>query len=125
MAIAAMLLLLAQAMTASVPMLHPAPAQQSHHAHGKHDCCPKPVVKMADCCPRAVACPHQDHGAGACCCAESGETAVPSRIQGSVSPLATATAPAAQSPKSDVNARSSSPDQAPLDNSPPVLVLRN
>lgn len=124
LAIVVAVLIVTQALSAAVPMLHtPAPIPKAHH-HGAHDCCPKPVVQVRDCCPRTVACPHQDHSAGACCCSESNPTSVPTR---KVAP-----APHADAVEFIMNPNTGQTDEvihggrgAPLDNSPPVLVLRN
>jgi hypothetical protein len=123
-AISLAVLIVTQALSAAVPMLHtPAPAKPAHH-HGAHDCCPKPVVQVRNCCPKTVACPHQNHSAGACCCAESNPSSVPTR---KAAPI-----PDAGAVEFVINPNTGRADEvihgtrgAPLDNSPPVLVLRN
>ena len=125
LSIAAAILVLTQALAAGVPMLHQPPPPKAH-VHAGHECCPKPVVEVRNCCPTTVACPQRNHSAGACCCAESGGTAVPSRkVIGNVVP---AVVPLAivyslnDAQQGWALAWSSGP---PLDNSPPILVLRN
>jgi hypothetical protein len=125
LSIAAMLLLLAQAVAASVPMIHPAqPAPMKAHAHGKHDCCPPPKFTAPECCPRAVACAMRHHGAGACCCAGPEETAAPTRQSTAPVPAAYPAAASIPSPPS-LYGDAAIAGRIPLDNSPPVLVLRN
>ena len=126
LSIAAVLLLVTQAVMASVPMLHQpvAPPHKAAHAKSAHDCCPKPVVKAKDCCPRAISCPHPNHGARACCCAESGETAVPSR-RIVVNAVVVPTVRLFDKDRRAGGALDANPGGSPLDNSPPVLVLRN
>ena len=126
LSIAAAVLVLAQALAASVPMLHPPAAQKAVHQHGKHDCCPKPVVEVRNCCPKVIACPHQKHSAGACCCAESGGAAIPSRkTMGDLGPAVTALPSAADPYDVQHGWMAVNSPGPPLDNSPPILVLRN
>jgi len=126
LSITAVLLVLAQALAAAVPMLHPTAAAKTTHAHGKHDCCPKPVVEVRNCCPLTVTCPHQQHSAGTCCCADSGDTPVPSRKTiGNAGPALAQLVAALPDKIASRYQSSTAPSEPPPDNSPPVLVLRN
>ncbi len=122
--IAVAMLIVTQALTAAVPMLHMLAPVKPAHQHGAHDCCPKPVVQVRDCCPKTVACPHQGHSAGACCCSESNPSSAPVRKAAPV--------PDAGPVEFIMNPKTGQPDETihgsravPLDNSPPVLPLRN
>ena len=126
LSLTAVLLVLTQALAAAVPMLHQPEPPKATHAHGKHDCCPKAVVEVRDCCTRIVACPHQRHSAGACCCVESGDTAVPARK--TISNANPAMAGIVATLPGESTSQDWSPAAAlgsPPDNSPLVLVLRN
>jgi hypothetical protein len=115
LSIAAVLLLLAQAMAASSLMLHPGMAvHDSAHMRVAHDCCP----------PLAVLCAHPNHGAGACCCTGSEESAVPARDTAPAGPALRPTADRVASPPALLRHAAIS-SRMPSDHSPPVLVLRN
>ena len=124
LSIAAALLVLTQALAAGVPMLHQPAAMPATHQHGRHDCCRKPVVEVRNCCPKTVACPQQQHAAGACCCAESSPSSSPVRKAVPVSDAGAVEV--VVNPKTgQTDEIINGPRAVPLDNSPPVLVLRN
>src|SRR5690242_5644956 len=123
--IALVVLVLAQTLMAATPMLHGTSPVKKAHEHGAHDCCPKPVVQVRNCCPKTIACPHQGHAAGACCCAESNTPGLLTR-KTVINTDAAISAPLDLNNDAVIAGTSSSPPvEIPPDNSPPVLVLRN
>ena len=123
--IAVVVLVLTHALMAATPMLHGNSPVKKAQGHGAHDCCPKPVVQVRECCPKTIGCPHQGHGAGACCCAESNTPGLLTR-RTVIHVDASIGTPMDMNHDAAIAGISSSPPvDIPPDNSPPVLVLRN
>ena len=130
----AVILVLALAQSTISPiLLHAmatAPTMPSHHQHGApagHSCCPPAHKISAARCAQAGNCPAPDrHNNNEGCCCVSGNGSSPYLPIGRVKQLAL---PVSHGPvKAVADAPSSLPPPVqllPLDNSPPVLVLRN
>jgi len=129
----AVILVLALAQSTISPiLLHAmatAPTMPSHHRHGAlagHSCCPPAHKISAACCAQAGDCPAPDrHNNNEGCCCVSGNGSSPFLPIGRFPQPALAVSYAFAAIADAVSDLPQPVLLLPLDNSPPVLVLRN